>query len=91
MELLMASGFSEEKFDGFRLDVIDRLARMETKHDQVIAQLDKLNGTVAHHAARIADHDRRFARIRGASSVIAAMVAAAISALLPKLRAWLNL
>lgn len=87
----MSASFFEEKFDSFRLDVIDRLARIETKHDQMIEHLDFLNGSVARHAGHIADHDRKFARIRGTSSVIAALVAAAMSAILPKLRAWLNL
>jgi hypothetical protein len=87
----MPAGFFEEKFDEFRLDVIDRLARMETKHDQVMERLDRLNGTVGANALRIAEHDRKFARLRGASSVIAAIVAAAMSAVVLKLRAWLNL
>ncbi len=87
----MSESFFIEKLDDFRVEVIDRLARMETKHDQVIARLDALNGAVAHHAGRIAEHDRKFARIRGAGSVIAAIVAAAMSVIVPKLRAWFNL
>lgn len=86
----MSVPFFEEKLDGFRVDVIDRLARIETKHDQVIERLETLNGSVADHEGRIAEHERKFARFRGASSVIAAIVATAISAILPKLRVWFN-
>ena len=86
----MSASFFEEKFDEFRVEVIDRLARIETKHDRVTERLDTLNGTVDGHAGRISDHERKFARFRGASSVIAAIVATAMSALVLKLRAWLN-
>jgi prephenate dehydrogenase len=87
----MTDSFFEEKLDGFRVEVIDRLARIETKHDQVIERIERLNGTAKTHGVRIAEHDRHFARIRGMGSVIAAIVAAAISFLVPKLRAWFNL
>ena len=53
----MSVPFFEEKLDGFRVDVIDRLARIETKHDQVIERLETLNGSVADHEGRIAEHE----------------------------------
>jgi hypothetical protein len=87
----MSASFFEEKFDEFRVEVIDRLARIETKHDRVTERLDTLNGTVTGHSGRIAEHEGKFARFRGAASVIAAIVAAAMSVIVPKLRAWLNL
>lgn len=87
----MTDSFFIEKLDDFRVEVIDRLARIETKHDQMIERLEHLNGTAAAHGGRLAEHDRKFAHIRGASSVIAALVAAAMSAILPKLRVWFNL
>ena len=87
----MTETFFMEKLDDFRVEVIDRLARIETKHDLIIQRLDLLNGTVKTHGVRIDEHDRQFARIRGAGSVIAALVAAAMSVLVPKLRAWFSL
>ena len=45
--------FPDERLDHFLVVVVDRLARIETKHDAVIAHLSKLNGTVAHDGSRI--------------------------------------
>jgi hypothetical protein len=87
----MSASFFEEKFDELRVEVIDRLARIETKHDLIIQRLDLINGTAKTHGVRIAEHDRHFARIHGIGSVIAAIVAAAMSVLVPKLRAWFSL
>jgi hypothetical protein len=79
-----------DRLDYFLVEVVDRLARIETKHDGVIARLDKLNGTVADDGIRISAHDKEFARISGAASIIAALVAAAVSAVIPLLRLWLG-
>ena len=87
----MSDSFFGEKLDDFRVEVIDRLARIETKHDLIIHRLDFLNGTVKTHGVRIDEHVRQFAHIRGVGSVIAAIVAAAISLIVPKLRLWFSL
>ncbi len=81
----------EEKFDDFRIEVIDRLARIETRQERIFERLDWINGAIGTHEKRLDRHDRRFARLHGASSVIAALVAAAMSAVLGRLRVWLNL
>jgi len=56
----MTETFFMEKLDDFRVEVIDRLARIETKHDLIIQRLDLLNGTVKTHGVRIDEHDRQF-------------------------------
>ncbi len=86
----MAASFFEEKFDDFRVEVIDRLARIETQHERIIERLDRSNGTVTSQGVRIADHDQKLARMRGMTSVIAALVAAAMSAFFANVRAWLK-
>ena len=83
--------FPDERLDHFLVVVVDRLARIETKHDAVIAHLSKLNGTVAHDGSRINAHDQEFARISGAAGIIAALVAAGVSALLPLFRVWFGM
>ncbi len=87
----MSTPFFEEKFDDFRVEVIDRLARIETQHERIIERLDRINGTVLQHSGRLIDYDQKLARMRGAASVIAALVAAVMSAFIANVRAWLRL
>ncbi len=51
----------------FEQDVIDRLARLETK-------LDLVNGAVTDHARQLAEHSQRLDRAHGAAGVIALVV-----------------
>jgi hypothetical protein len=85
----MQDPFFEEKFDEFRINVIDRLARIETQHERIIERLDRMNGTAELHAEALDEHEERLDRMRGASTVIAALVAAAVTAILARLRVWL--
>jgi hypothetical protein len=86
----MSDPFFEEKFDDFRVEVIDRLARIETQHGRVIEHLDRLNGSMEEHADTLRDHEKKLARMRGAASVLATLVAAAVSLFLHRLRAWFS-
>jgi hypothetical protein len=70
------------------VEVIDRLARIETQDERILERLDWINGTVTSHGTRLIDHDQKLARMRGATSVIAALVAAAMSAFFANMRAW---
>jgi len=85
----MPDSFFGDKFDDFRVEVIDRLARMETKHDRIIERLDKINGTMEEHGDSLEDHERKISRMRGAVSVLAALIGAAISVIVSRLRSWL--
>jgi hypothetical protein len=85
----MQDSFFEEKFDDFRVEVIDRLARIETQHERMIERLDRLNGTLGEHTVALRDHEKKLARIRGAAGMLAALVAAAVSVLLSRIRFWL--
>jgi hypothetical protein len=84
----MQDTFFEEKFDEFRVQVIDRLARIETQHERMIERLDRMNGTLNHHAGTLNEHEKKLARMRGAASILAALVAAAVSMLISRLRLW---
>ncbi|HVN09021.1 MAG TPA: hypothetical protein VMV61_08625 [Patescibacteria group bacterium] len=84
----MQDNFFEEKFDDFRVEVIDRLARIETQHERMIERLDRMNGTLDDHATVLRDHERKLARMRGAAGILAAIIAAAVSMLLSRLRLW---
>jgi len=85
----MQDSFFEEKFDDFRVEVIDRLARIETQHERMIERLERMNGTLGEHTTALRDHDKKLARIRGAASILAALVAASVSMLLTRIRFWL--
>ena len=85
----MPGSFFEEKFDDFRVEVIDRLARIETQHERMIERLDRMNGTIDRHDGALTEHEKKLARMRGAASILAALTAAAVSMLLSRLRAWL--
>jgi hydroxyethylthiazole kinase-like sugar kinase family protein len=85
----MQESFFEEKFDDFRVEVIDRLARIETQHERMIERLERMNGTLGEHTAALRDHEKKLARIRGAASMLAALVAASVSVLLSRIRFWL--
>jgi len=84
----MQDSFFEEKFDDFRVEVIDRLARIETQHERLIERLDRMNGSIDEHAGVLHDHEKKLARMRGAASILAAIIAAAVSMLLTRLRLW---
>jgi len=84
----MQDSFFEEKFDDFRVEVIDRLARIETQHERLIERLDRMNGSIDEHARVLHDHEKKLARMRGAASILAAIIAAAVSMLLTRLRLW---
>jgi len=86
----MQDSFFEEKFDDFRVEVIDRLARIETQHERMIERLERVNGTLDDHARWLLDHDKKLARMRGAASILAALIAAAVSVLLGRVRSWLT-
>ena len=78
----------EEKFDDFRVEVIDRLARIETQHTRILERLDRINGTMDDHSDSLAEHEARLARMRGAAGILAAMIATVVSALVTHLRVW---
>jgi hypothetical protein len=82
----MDDPFFGEKFDDFRVEVIDRLARIETQHTRILERLDRINGTMEEHGQVLVDHEARLARIRGAAGILAALVAAAVSAVVNRLR-----
>jgi len=84
----MQESFFEEKFDDFRVEVIDRLARIETQHERLIERLDRMNGTIDEHSGSLHEHEKKLARIRGAAGILAALTAAAVSMLLSRLRLW---
>jgi len=84
----MQDSFFEEKFDDFRVEVIDRLARIETQHERMIERLDRMNGTVDEHSDALHDHEKKLARMRGAASIVAALIAAAVSMVLARIRLW---
>ena len=52
----------------FEQDVIDRLARLETK-------LNRVNGAVTDHTQQLAEHSQRLDRAHGAAGAIALVVA----------------
>jgi hypothetical protein len=85
----MPESFFEGKFDDFRVEVIDRLARIETLHDRMIERLDRMNGTMDDHADSLDDHEKKLARMRGAASVLAALLAAALTIIASRIRFWL--
>jgi hypothetical protein len=84
----MSDPYFEEKFDDFRVEVIDRLARIETQHARILERLERINGTMEEHDEALGEHEARLARMRGAATVLAALTAAAVSALLTRLRIW---
>jgi len=84
----MDDPFFGEKFDDFRVEVIDRLARIETHHMRILERLDRINGTMDDHGDALDEHEARLARMRGAATVLAALTAAAVSALVSRLRIW---
>ena len=77
-----------EKFDDFRVEVIDRLARIETQHGRVIERLDRMNGAMDKHADAIRDHEKKLARMRGLVHVFATLAAAVVSFVIHRLRNW---
>jgi hypothetical protein len=77
-----------EKFDDFRVDVIDRLARIETQHGRVIERLDRMNGTMDEHAGTLRDHEKKLTRMRGMVHVFATLAAAVVSFVIHRLRNW---
>ncbi|HXZ20230.1 MAG TPA: hypothetical protein VEG63_09790 [Candidatus Acidoferrales bacterium] len=85
----MQDSFFEEKFDDFRVEVIDRLARIETQHERMIERLERINGTLHEHDRALHDQEKKLARMRGAASMLAALVAAAVSVVLSRIRLWL--
>ena len=85
----MDDPFFGEKFDEFRVEVIDRLARIETQHTRILERLDRINGTMDEHDDALGEHEARLARMRGAASMLAALIAAAVSALVAHLRVWI--
>jgi hypothetical protein len=84
----MQDSFFEAKFDDFRVEVIDRLARIETQHERIIERLDRMNGNIDEHADALREHEKKLARIRGAASILAALIAAAVSMLISRMRLW---
>jgi hypothetical protein len=86
----MSDEFFEEKFDDFRVEVIDRLARIETQHERMIERLDRMNGSMDEHADSLRDHEKKLARMRGALSVLAALIGAAASVVVSRIRFWLG-
>ncbi len=85
----MQDSFFEEKFDDFRVEVIDRLARIETQHERMLERLERINGTLHEHERALHDHEKKLARIRGAAGIFAALVAAAVSVVFSRIRMWL--
>jgi chromosome segregation ATPase len=85
----MQEAFFGQTFDQFRVDVIDRLARIETQHERIIERLDRMNGSLQDHADKLEEHEERLDRLRGAASVLAALVAAAVSVSVSRFRGWL--
>jgi hypothetical protein len=65
------------------------LARIETENMRILEWLERMNGSLREHEDTLTEHEGRLARMRGAASVLAAMVAAAVSALVAHLRVWL--
>ena len=86
----MSDAFFEEKFDDFRVEVIDRLARIETQHDRMIERLDRMNGSMGDHEDSLHDHEKKLARMRGVVSVLAALIGAAVSVIASRIRFWLG-
>ena len=86
----MSDAFFEEKFDDFRVEVIDRLARIETQHVRMIERLDRMNGSMDEHEDSLHDHEKKLARMRGVVSVLAALIGAAVSVILSRIRFWLG-
>jgi hypothetical protein len=84
----MSEPFFQAKFDDFRVDVIDRLARIETLHDRLIERLDRMNGTMGEHDDALRDHEKKLARMRGAASVLVALISAAITVIVSRVRFW---
>jgi len=74
------------KFDDFRVEVIDRLARIETQHARMLERIDQLKCTIERHSETLGDHEKKIARIRGAAGVLATLVAAAVSLFISRLR-----
>jgi len=86
----MQGSYFEEKFDDFRVEVIDRLARIETQHERMIERLERMNGSLEEHGHALRDHDKKLARMRGAASILAALIAAGVSMVLSRIRLWLG-
>jgi len=86
----MDDPFFGEKFDDFRVEVIDRLARIETQHARMLDCLDRINGTMDEHGESLIEHEARLSRIRGAAGILAALVAAAVSAFIAHLHVGLS-
>ena len=86
----MQGSYFEGKFDDFRVEVIDRLARIETQHERMIERLERMNGSLEEHSHALRDHDKKLARMRGAASILAALIAAGVSMVLSRIRLWLG-
>jgi hypothetical protein len=84
----MSEPFFQQKFDDFRVEVIDRLARIETLHARIIERLDHINGTMDEHDDALVEHEKKLARMRGAAGILAALVAAAVSVMISRIRFW---
>jgi hypothetical protein len=56
----------------------------------MIERLERVNGSIEEHRHALQDHEKKLARMRGAASILAAMIAAAVSVLLHRVRVWLG-
>lgn len=64
----------------FDQEVIERLTRIETKHDTTIDRLDTINGRLNAHGIKLVEHDKALVKITTTASFLAAGVGAAASA-----------
>ena len=66
----------DEKFDEFRIDCVQRLARIEANQVGVTSALISMNARIDRHAEKLEDHGKLLTKF----GVIAALVAAVVSA-----------
>ncbi len=72
----------DEKFDDFRVEVIDRLARIETMHTTATERLDRFSGILRDHDTELKKHGNELAGAKGAAGIIGAGAGAAIAAVI---------
>jgi len=77
-----------DKLEDFRVEVIDRLARIETQHDRVIERLDRVNGTIDKQSETLREHEKKITRMRALVHLFATVAAAMASFIVHRFRNW---
>lgn len=71
----------DEKFDDFRVEVIDRLARIETMHTTSNDRMERFGTWLQRHEDELKRHSGEISKAKGAAGIIGAGFGMAAGAL----------